>query len=71
MLLQVLGALEGLAAETTLVWLEWDVDSNVRGDMVTLYRAGIASLPATDEVQVVCALSSDVPLAEVVLRRIN
>ena len=71
MLLQVLGALECLAAETTLVWLEGDVDSNMGGDVVALDRAGVASLPATDEVQVVGALSSNVPLTEVVLSRIK
>lgn len=68
MLLQVLGALEGLSTEATLVRLERDVDTNVGGDVVALDRAGVASLPATDEVQVVGALPSDMSLAEMLLR---
>jgi hypothetical protein len=66
-LLQVLGPLEGLATEATLVWLEGDVDPDMGGDVIALDGAGVASLPATDEVQVVGALSSDMPLAQVVL----
>jgi hypothetical protein len=66
-LLQVLGPLEGLATEATLVWLEGDVDPDMGGDVIALDSAGVASLPATDEVQVVGALSSDMPLAQVVL----
>ena len=68
MLLQVLGTLEGLAAEATLVRFERDVDPDVGGDVVALDRAGVASLPAAHEVQVVGALSSDVSLTEVLLQ---
>lgn len=63
-LLQVLRTLEGLSAEITLVWLERDVDSNVGGDVVALDGSGTARVPATSEVQVVGALSSDVLLAD-------
>lgn len=71
MLLQVLGPLEGLAAKTTLVRFERDVNPNVGGDVVTFDRAGVTSLPATDEVQVISALSSDMSFTEVLLQRIN
>lgn len=67
MLLQVLGALEGLSTEATLVRLEWDVDSNVGGNVVALDRASVAPLPATDEIQVVSALPSDMSLTEMLL----
>lgn len=35
-LLQVLRALERLSAEITFVRLQWDVDSDMGGDMITL-----------------------------------
>jgi hypothetical protein len=35
-LLQILGALEGLPAEIAFVRLQWDVDSDMGGDMITL-----------------------------------
>ena len=44
MLLPILGTLEGLAAEVTLVRLQGDVDTNVRGNMVTL-NSGDSTLP--------------------------
>jgi len=42
MLLQVLGTLEGLSTEITFVRLQWDVDSDVGGDMIALDRGGTA-----------------------------
>jgi hypothetical protein len=66
-LLQVLGPLEGLATEATLVWLEGNMDPDMGGDVIALDSSGVASFPATDKVQVVGALSSDMPLAQVVL----
>lgn len=41
-LLQVLRTLEGLAAELTLVRLKGHVDTDVRGDVVSLDRGGAA-----------------------------
>ena len=69
MLLQVLRTLESLSAEIAFVWLQRDVDSNVGGDMITLDSSGTAGIPTAGEVQVVCALSSDMLLADVVLER--
>ena len=66
-LLQVLGTLEGLAAEITFVRFERDVNADVGSDMITLDRGGTAGVPATGQVQVVGALSSDVLLADMVL----
>jgi hypothetical protein len=66
-LLQILGTLEGLSTEVTLVWLQWDVNSNVRGDMVTFYRCGPARIPATGEVQVVGTFSPNMLLTDMLL----
>lgn len=40
--LQVLRALEGFAAEVTLVWLERDMNTNMRSNVITLNRGGAA-----------------------------
>lgn len=42
MLLQILRTLECFATEITLVRLQWDVDSNVRSDMITFHSSGSA-----------------------------
>lgn len=67
MLLQILGSLEGLATEVTLVRLERDVDADVRGDVVTLDGGGAAVAPLAGQVQVVCAFAADMALADVIL----
>lgn len=67
MFLQILRTLEGLTTEVTLVWFQWDVNSNVRGDVVTLHSGGAALIPATREIEVVCALTANVLLANVFL----
>jgi hypothetical protein len=66
-LLQILRTLEGLATEVALVRLQWDVDTNVRGDVITLDGGGPALVPTTGEVEVVCALATNVLLANVFL----
>jgi len=53
MFLQILGSLERLAAEFTLVRLQWDVDSNVGGDVVSFDGRGSALAPCAGQVQVV------------------
>ena len=67
MLLEILGTLEGLAAELAFVRLERDVDTNVRGDVITLDGGGAARVPLASEVQVVGALAADMALTDVVL----
>ena len=69
-LLEILGALEGLPAEVALVRLQRDVDTNVRGDVVTLDGCGAARVPLAGQVEVVGALPSNVPLTDVVLFRV-
>jgi len=67
MLLEILRALESLAAEVALVRLEWNVDTNVRGDVITLHSSGTAVSPLASEVEIVRALATDMPFADVVL----
>lgn len=66
-LLQILGALESLAAEVALVRLERDVDANVRCDVIALHGGGAAVAPLARQVQVVGALAANMALADVVL----
>lgn len=67
MLLQILGTFEGLAAKVTLMWLERDMDTNVRSDVVTFYSGSAAITPLASQVQVVGALASNMTLANVIL----
>jgi hypothetical protein len=66
-LLQILRALESLAAEVALVWLEGNVNTNVRGDVVTLYSRSTTVAPLASQVKVVGALATNMALADVVL----
>ena len=50
MLLQILRTLVRLSTEVTFVWLQWDVDTDVGGDVVTLDSGGAARVPTTGEV---------------------
>lgn len=68
MLLQVLGPLEGLAAELALVRLERNMDADMRGDVVTLHSGGPATVPVAGEVQVVGALAANMTLTDVFLK---
>lgn len=67
MLLEILGALEGLSTKVALVWLQGNVDTNVRGDVVALNRCGTARVPLASQIEVVGALPTDVPLTDVIL----
>ena len=67
MFLEILWTLEGLAAEFTLVGLEWNVDSDVGGNMVTLDSRRAATSPLTGQVEVVGGFTADVTLADVFL----
>ena len=68
MLLQILRTLEGLAAEVTLMWLEGNVDSDVRGNVVARDGGSPAGAPLAGQVEVVGALATDMAFADVVLR---
>jgi hypothetical protein len=71
MLLEILGALERLAAEVALVRLEGHMDADVRGNVVALDGGGAALVPLAGEVQVVGALAANVLLADVFLAEMS
>lgn len=71
MLLQILGTLEGLAAELALVGLQGNVDANVRGNVVTLDGGGAARVPLAGEAEVVGALAANMAFAEMFLADIR
>ena len=52
-LLQVLRTLEGLLAEVTSVRLQWDVNTNVRGDVVPFDGSSTTAPPGTSQAQIV------------------
>jgi hypothetical protein len=65
--LQILGPLERLATEVALVWLQGDMHTDMRGDVVALDGGSIAVAPLTGQVQVVGAFAADMALADVFL----
>lgn len=67
-LLQILRSLKSLAAEIAFMRLQRDMDANMRRDMVALHRRCPAVAPLASEIQVVCALSANMPLTNVILR---
>lgn len=67
MLLQVLRTLETLAAEVALVGFERHVDSDMGSNVVTFHSGRAAEIPAAGQVQVICALTADMTLADVLL----
>lgn len=66
-LLEVLGPLEGFAAEFASMRLQRYMDTDVRGDMVALHDGDTAGTPCTREVEIVSTLASDMTLAHMVL----
>ena len=67
MLLEILWALESLATEFALVWLQRNVHADMRGDVVALDGGGAALAPGAGEVEVVGRLAPDMALANVLL----
>lgn len=49
--------------------LQGDMDSDVRGDVVTLDSGGAAGIPLASEIQVVGALATNMFLTDVFLSR--
>lgn len=67
MFLEILRALESLAAEFALVRLERNVDSNVRGDVVALDCGGSALTPLTGQVEIISRLATNMAFADMFL----
>jgi hypothetical protein len=70
-LLQILWALESLAAEVALVWLQRHVNTDVRSNVITLDRGGAAVAPLAGQVQVVGALATNMAFTDVVLPQVS
>lgn len=66
-LLQVLWALEALAALDALVWLQRNVNTDVGSNVVALNGGGAAVSPSTGQVKVVGRLASNMALADVLV----
>jgi hypothetical protein len=68
MLLEILWTLESFTAKVTLVWLEGDMHSNMRRDMIALDSGSTTVAPLASQVQVVGAFATDMAFANVVLQ---
>ena len=66
-LLKILRTLEGLAAEVALVWLQWHVNADVRGDVISLHGGGATATPLAGEIKIVGAFSANMAFADVIL----
>ena len=67
MFLQILRSLESFSAELALVWLQWDMDSNMGCDMITFDSCCSTLSPCAGQVEIVCRLSTDMSFADVFL----
>jgi hypothetical protein len=70
-LLEILGALEALAAKVTLVRLEWNVNTDMRRDVVALDCCCSALVPLARQVQVVGALAANMLLTDVLIKGLS
>lgn len=68
MFLEILGALERLAAKFALVRLQGNVDTDVGSDVVALDGGSATATPLTLKVEVVGALAADMTFTDVVLQ---
>ncbi len=68
MFLQILRTLERLSTEVAFMRLQWDMDPDMRRDVVTFHRRSSAAIPTTGEVEIVCRLSPDMALTNMVLK---
>lgn len=67
MFLEILRALERLAAEIAFVRLQGHMHADVGGDVVAFDGGGSARAPLAGQVEVVGALATDMALADMVL----
>lgn len=68
-LLEILRALERLAAEVALVGLQGNMDADVGSNMVSLHSGCPTSVPLACEVEVVGALAADVLFTDMLLKK--
>lgn len=53
MFLEILWSFESFATEFTFVRFQWNVNTNVRGDVITLYSGGATAAPCTGQIEIV------------------
>jgi hypothetical protein len=70
MLLEILRALESFSTEVAFVRLERHVYTDVRRDVISLDGGRATATPLASEIQVVCALATNMAFAYVVLRNL-
>lgn len=68
MLLQILRALEGLAAEIAFMRFQGHMNANMRRNVVAFDGRGSATAPLTSQIQIVRALTTDMTLANMFLK---
>ena len=67
MLLEILRPLEGLTAKLASMRLQWYVNTDVRGDMITLDDSDTTVTPCASQIKVVGALATNMNFADMVL----
>ena len=67
MLLEVLRSLERLSAERAVMRFQRHMYSNMRRHMIAFLELDVAGIPCARQIEIVCALATDMLLAEVVL----
>jgi hypothetical protein len=68
-LLKILGTLEGLAAEFTLMRLQGHMNADVRDHVVSFHGGSATRVPLASQVEVVVALAASMALRDVLLCR--
>ena len=71
MFLEVLRALEGLSTEFAPMRLQGNVNPNMRCDMVAFYNCDVAVTPRTLKIEIICALATDMTIADMLLSEIT
>lgn len=67
MLFEVLGTFKRLPTKVTLVGFQGDVDTNMRGDMVSLDDSSPAATPVASQVKIVGAFAANMAFADMLL----
>ena len=71
MLLQILRPLESFTAKIAFMRLQGNVYANVRGDVIAFNSCSATVAPMTHQIEVVRALPTNMPLANVFLDSIS
>ena len=67
MLFEILWALEGFPAEFASMRFQWNVNSDMRSDVVAFDDCDVTITPSALEVQIICAFASNVAITDMLL----